>query len=143
MYDDDEREDYELNILTPPMEISMYDHAAKRISQIYHQKYGELQDKFHFYEAKPKSLKELREWLDNKKYTISDHGLKEEADFQDTWSNWKSHFRWGPAFDKEGYEEALKKLDKAENAALDIVHICTEDEDKRLKAVQDFENTLQ
>jgi hypothetical protein len=131
-----------------PEEVNVYtedygrNYAERRISQIFHKKYEELQDKFHFWEKKPQSLKEMKEWLDKKEYTISDNGLKEDADFSDTYSTWKSHFRWGKPFDQEGFDKAMKELETKETASLDVVAIC-EDEEKRLQAIKDFENTLQ
>jgi hypothetical protein len=143
MYANDKREGYELNIISMPdypEENIMYaDYASKRISQIYHKKYEELQDEFHFWEKKPRSLKELREWLDTKNYTINEGGLKDDGDFDSIYSNWKSHFRWGPAFDRESFDQAMKKLNAAENAALDACSIL-EDADKRLQAVKEFES---
>jgi hypothetical protein len=111
-------------------------YAAQRLQSIYSQKYEDLQKAHNYWGHKPKSLKELKKWLADGNYTIKDHGLKEDAEFE--WSSWQDFFRWGPEFDEKAYNAAVEKLDKAQTAAADIIGIST-DEQLRLNALKDFE----
>ena len=111
------------------------DHLIGRLWSIEVEHETTLRDKFHLNRKAPETVGEMKKWLKEGYFTISD-----EAKDTDPYYNLSGCFRWGTEKpDNAGFTKAFRKMLTAKQEAEDIIHVKT-DEDVRLKALKDFQS---
>jgi hypothetical protein len=113
-------------------------YIKQRIRDLYFQKHQDLRYDFELDGVRPKSFKEARDWLKkgNFRFEYPDY-VKEDTEFP--YYGIMEAFQWGEKGpDREGFEAAVKELDRAKQRCTDIVFVVT-DEERRLAALKEFE----
>lgn len=110
-------------------------YADKRIHEIFYSKSRELDEKYA--DPRPKTIKEMKSWI--KEGNFRWKNLPKDENEEKSY-NLNHYFTWGKEEpDMKAKQKTYEKLSKAYTEATDIISICS-DEDKMLKAVQDFES---
>lgn len=113
------------------------DYITQRLEQLYWVLYEKIQEKFE--SPRPKSLKELKDWLKTGNYRFDVPKNYDEENEDDRYFSWHDCFKFGKEkLDKKARQKLFEKLDEARQVARDIVNVKT-DEDARLNALREFE----
>lgn len=130
--------------LDQQQETKMYDtqkdptlnYLQRRLQDIRHEHQEVLNNHFQIHGIRPKSAKEMREWLKSGNYRIE---LPKSLDEEDENSfYWSEVFQWGKTGpDSKAWNKGYDKLSESYKSTLDTITIVT-DEAARLKALEDF-----
>jgi hypothetical protein len=128
-----EQQESNMQVAVNTQEDDGRNYLLSRLNSLRWKKEDELSEKFHIARKSPKNVKQAREWLETGYFRFEDK--------MDDQIYWRDFFSWGTEEpDKEGFRKAVEDLKAAKQASEDIIMVKT-DEDARLKALKDFENT--
>lgn len=131
-------------VAAPQDEAKSY--LLSRLHDLSFMKRKELQKHFQIGGIRPRTIKELKEWLKSGNYRVEQpkgYALEEQF-YEDEefgcFDNWRSFFAWGKEEpDVKAYDKAVKAMEEAEQDTKDFISVVT-DEAKRLAKFEAFKD---